>query len=242
MKSLFTKFVFLLSLSLIGLIFLGQNSKVEAASLLVNPPFGDVKAGEDLKIDVVLKGQDELIDGVDANIAYDTNFLKVKEMKKGDFFGEYPTFKDDSGQVKITALAPSDGVKIFGDIVVANLVFEVLDSGNTTVKVAYEEGATSESNVPMHGSASDLLTEVNEGNYKVEASAEKLQEARLKKARQSGLIPVLIFIVLIIIVGFGIWYYRRKKKPQEDYFVPEEFPMDEVPKSDTSSNESSPQQ
>ncbi len=109
--------------------------------------------------------------------------------------------------------------------------------------IAYEEAATSESNVTQHATANDLLTEVTDGSYEVEASPEKLQEARARRARQSGLIPILIFIVLIVIVGLGIWYYRkRKKKAEEDYFVPEEFPMDEVPKSEEAPKESNPPQ
>lgn len=228
------KLLLIASFLVSSFILLGFHNRISAATLVVNPPFGDVEAGKDLTIDVVVQGQDELVDGVDANIAYDVNFLKVKEMKKGSFFSNYPTLKDDNGQVKITALGPKEGVKIFGDITVATLVFEVLDSGDTKLTVAFEEGASSESNVAEHATARDLLTAVTDGSYKVVATEEKLQAARAKRAQQSGLIPVLIFVVLLIIVGVGIWYYRKKRKPKDEYFVPEAFPMDEVPKSDNS--------
>ena len=239
MKKLFLKLIILVSTFGFTFLLFSFNSKVSAASLIINPPFGSIASGKDLSVDVVIKGQDELVDGVDANIAYDSNFLKVKEMKKGSFFSDYPIFKDDNGQVKITALAPSEGVKIFGDIIVATLVFEIQDSGDTKLTIAYEDGTTSESNVAQHGTAKDLLTQVTSGSYKVEATPEKLQAARAKRAKQSGLIPILIFIVLIIIVGFGIWYYKKKKKTSEEYFVPEAFPMDEVPKESGSGKDSS---
>jgi hypothetical protein len=212
-------------------------SQISAATIIVNPPFGDVEQGDDLKVDVVVQGSDELIDGVDANIAYDTAYLRVKEMKEGEFFSQYPTLKDDNGQVKITALGPKEGVKIFGDIVIASLVFEIMDSGDTKLTVAFEEGATSESNVAEHASGNDLLTAVTSGNYTVTATPERLQEARARRAKQSGIIPILIFIILVVIIGVGIWYYRKKRKPKEDYFVPEAFPMDEVPKSEDNSSE-----
>lgn len=232
MKFNFTKI--LIGLALILTLFLigGMLNLVSAATLLVNPPFGEVEAGKDLSVDVVVQGSDELIAGVDANIAYDVNFLKVKEMKKGSFFSNHPILKDENGQVKITALAPKEGAKIFGDIVVVSLVFEILDSGNTKLTIAFQENATSESNVVAHASTKDLLTSVSGGDYKVEASSERLQEARARKAKQSGLIPVLIFIILLLITAVGIWYYRRKNKPNQDYFVPEAFPMDEVPKTE----------
>ncbi len=238
-RSLINKVV-ICAIFLSGFLLVARFSQASAATMIVNPPFGDVAEGKDLEVEVVVKGNDELVDGVDANIAYDVNFLKVKEMKKGDFFSNYPTLKDDNGQVKITALGPKEGVKIFGDVVVAKLVFEVLDSGDTKLTIAYEAEATSESNVAEHGTAKDLLTEVTNGSYKVVASPEKLQAARSKRAKQSGLIPVLLFIILIIIVAVGIWYYRRRKKPTEEYFVPEAFPMDEVPKTDESPKENSP--
>ena len=222
-----------------GFLLSASLSNTFAASIVLNPPFGDVAEGKDLEVRVVVKGQDELVDGVDANIAYDVNFLKVKEMKKGEFFSNYPTFKDDNGQVKITALAPKEGVKIFGDITVATLIFEVQDSGETKLTVAFEEGATSESNIAEHGTAKDLLEEVTSGSYKVTATPEKLQAARARRAKQSGLIPILIFIVLVIIVGVGIWYYSKKRKPNEEYFVPEAFPMDEVPKTEEPPKETS---
>lgn len=234
MKNHSSKLILISGIFLILFVLAGFISSVKAATLLLNPTYGNVKAGDNLKVDVVIKaeGENQIIDGVDANIAYDVDVLKVKELKQGRFFSTYPIFKEESGQVKITALAPKEGVRIFGEIIIASLEFEVYDNSETKLELVYRQGATGDSNVAEHGSARDILSGVTNGSYKVEATDERLQQTRLRKARQSGLVPVIIFIILIIIVGIGIWYYRKKRKPKEDYFVPEAFPMDELPKTE----------
>lgn len=45
----------------------------------------------------------------------------------------------------------------------------------------------------------------------------------------------------IDIIGVaGFWYYRKKRKPKQDYFVPEAFPMDELPKSEEEPKDTKP--
>lgn len=207
---------------------LPKTANVWASSLILDPPFGNIASGKDLVVDIKVQGQGELIDGVDAELSYDNNFLKVKNIKEGPFFGNYPIKKDEGGQVRITALSPKDGAKIFGDIVVATVTFEVLDTGDTKVEVVYQQGATSESNITQHSTAIDLLTDVKGGSYSVVATPEKLKIAQAKKS--SALSPLPFFIIILILIGIGIWYYLKKRKPKQEVFVPEAFPMDEPPK------------
>lgn len=213
-------------------VFLSPSfSKVLASSFVLNPPFGNVSAGKDLKVDIVLKGDGETIDGADAALTYESNFLRVRTIKEGAFFGLYPVKKSGEGKIRITALAPVGGVKIFGDIVVASLTFEVIDSGDTKINYDYIVGSTKESNVPLHGTAEDSLKEVKSGSYNIIATPEKVTIAKAKKAQGSpSLVP--FFILLLILVGVGIWYYLHKRKPKEDVFIPEEFPLDRPPKLD----------
>ncbi len=230
MKNLFNIALIIL-VTFLGLAFLPKIASVSASTMLIDPAFGTIEAGKDLSVKVIVQGTGEQIDGVDANIAYDVNVLKVKEIKKGTVFSDYPTLKDNNGQVQITALAGKDGKALSGEIVLAELKFEIIDSGATKLTVAYEDGATSESNVAVHGTGKDSLTQVAGGSYTVNATAEKLRAAQARKAGRS-FVPILIFIIVLILIGVGIWYYRRKKKKEEEYFVPEAFPLDEVPKSE----------
>ncbi len=226
-KIILTSLIFFIVL-LVFTLFIPKISKVWASSLSLNPAVGNIESGKDLIVDVLVSGQDELVDGVDVELSYDTNFLKVKNIKNGPFFSNYPIKKDDNGQVRISALAPKDGAKLFGDIVIASVAFEILDSGNTKVDIVYQQGKTSESNVAKHATAEDLLKNVKGGSYSVVATPEKLKAAKAKKG--SGLSPLPFFIIILVLIGAGVWYYLKKRKPKQDFYVPEAFPLDQPPK------------
>lgn len=213
-------------------IIVGKFSPTLASSMLLNPPFSNVGEGKDLSIDVVIKGNEETVDGVDVVASYDVNFLKVKEIKNGSFFSNYPVKKSDNGKIRISALAPTSGVKIIGDIVIATIKFEILDSGQTSVTLSFQKDSTIDSNIPTHTTTVDSLTEVQSGSYSVIATAENVQLAKAKKAKKS--LPLWpFFIILLLIIGGGVWYYLKKRKaPKENIFIPEEFPLDRPPKLD----------
>ena len=200
-----------------------------ASSLVLNPPFGNVSQGQDLSVDVVLKAQQETVDGTDVIINYDVNVLKLKEIKGGPFFSTYPTKKAESGQIKITALAPKAGLLVPNEVVVATVVFEVLSTSDTKLDLVFQSGSTTDSNVALHGSGQDSLTEVKGGSYSVVATPENQRIAQNKKAA-SQISPLPIFLLLLCLGAVGIWYYLRKRKPKEDFFVPEPFPLDRPPK------------
>lgn len=230
MKNLLPKTILIFSFLCTAVLIVPKIAPVFASSLVLNPPFGNVDSGKNLSVDVVLKGNEEIVDGVDASITYDVNFLKVHEIKSGNFFNNYPVKKNDNGKITITALAPKDGVKIIGNIVVATITFEVLDSGQTDVTLNFQKDATTDSNVPVHGTAVDSLTEVKSGSYTVTATPENIQVARAKKAKSA--VPLWpFFIIILFIIGGGVWYYfKHRKPPKEDVFIPEEFPLDRPPK------------
>jgi uncharacterized membrane protein len=213
----------------LNLLLFAKVNPVLASKLFLNPPFGSVDSGKDLKVDIVVNGDSELVDGVDAVIKYDSSVLSVKEIKEGSFFGKYPLKKDTNGTIRITALGAKDGVKLYGDIVVASLTFDVLDSGQTKINFDFTKDSTRDSNVAAHGSPADLLTEVSGGSYSVTATQEEVQKAAAKKSKGSPS-PLLIFIIILLIIAGGVYYYIKKRKPKEDVYVPEPFPMDEPPK------------
>jgi len=230
MKTLLLKSFSITCLFVLVVFGLPKLSPIFASSLLLNPPYGSIEAGKDLNVDVVLKGNDEVVDGVDVSISYDADVLKVKEIKNGGFFNNYPTKTYENGKILVTALAPKDGVKISGDIVVASIDFEILDSGSTNLTLNFQKDSTKDSNVTVHNTAADSLLEVKNGSYTVVATAENLQAARVKKAQK--FLPLLPFFLLILmLIGGGVWYYmKHRKPPKEDVFIPEEFPLDRPPK------------
>lgn len=221
----------LILLALISFIFFAivpVFSKVTASYLILNPPFGDVAEGKDLSVDVVLHGEEEIVDGVDIVLSYNVSHLEVKSIKEGPFFSKYPLKKSDGGKIKITALAAKEGVKIIGDIVIASIEFTVIDTGQANLKFEYTKDATNDSNVPAHGTGADTLRSASGGDYSVKATPERIRETRAKR-NKGGLSPLPFFIIFLILAGVGVWYYLKKRKPKEDVFKPEPFPLDRPP-------------
>ena len=216
--------------ALLGLVFLSLPifSPVLASSLMLNPPFGNVEQGKDLSIDVVLKASGEVVDGVDVMLTFDPKILKVKEIKKGTIFSNYPKEVVDGGQLRMSALSPTEGLLIANAVVVFTVLFEIQDTGDTRVDISFEGGSTTDSNVVLHSNSKDSLTEVKSGSYSVTASPEKIEAAKRKASQGLGPLP---FFLLIVIVGAGVvWYVLKKRKPKEDVFIPEPFPLDRPPK------------
>ncbi len=200
-----------------------------ASTLKLNPASGDIDAGKDVVVDIVITGDNELIDGVDTVISYDTAYLSLKDTKQGNFFGTYPVVRDDNGKVTITALAPKEGVKIFGDITIATLTFEVVDSGTAKIEMLFDKASTKDSNVPLHGSNGQSLTAVAGGEYNVVASPENLQKAAKRKASGQLLSPFVLFVVILILIAIAVWYWLKNRKPRQEVYTPEPFPMDRPP-------------
>ena len=222
----------IITASFFGLL-LPKLTPVLASTLSLNPQYTNVEQGKDLVVDVVLTGKGELIDGCDAVVTYDPNFLSVKDVKQGTFFANYPLKNDDGqGKLQITALAPQDGIKISGGKVIATVTFEIMDSGQTQVGLAFTSGSTSDSNVPLHKTSADSLTAATGGSYNVVATPENLKKSAARKAG-GGPSPLLVFIPLLILIGFGVWYWWKHRKPKEDVYVPEPFPMDQPPTDQT---------
>lgn len=230
MKSFLPRLLLVTFFAIIFFFIPRLTGSVFASSLILNPPFASVPEGKDLSIDFVIKGNDEVVAGVDAVASYDTNLLRVKQIKEGSFFSDYPVKKFDSGKIIIRALAPATGVKISGDIILATVNFEILDSGQTSVILDFQKDSTTDSNIPLLSNTSDTLNEVQSGSYNVVATPENIKLAKARKAK--GGIPLWpFFIILLLISGAGIWYYlKNRKPPKEDVFIPEEFPLDRPPK------------
>jgi hypothetical protein len=223
LKALITGFFLFL-----GILVVPSFSSVLATTLKLDPDNTNVAEGKDLIVDIVLSGKDEQIDGVDALVSYDVNYLELKDIKNGSFFGNYPVKSDDNGEVRVTAFAPKEGVKVFDDVVVATLTFEILDSGDTKLDFVFEKGSTKDSNVAGHANGEDTLTEVKGGEYSVVASPENLQRAAARRP-SGGISPVILFIIILILIGIALWWWWKNRKRTEEVYVPEPFPMDRPP-------------
>jgi len=203
-------------------------SIANASYLLLNPPFGNIEAGKDLIIDVVLQAKGEKIDGVDVVISFDSKTLKVKEVKKGKFFANYSKEVIEPGQLKFSALSPSEGLLMGDDVVVATIVFEIYASGETSIDLAFNKDSTTDSNVVLHEDSKDSLSSVKNGRYLVAASPEKIKAA--KRAAAKSLNPLPVFVLIIIVGAVIVWYILKNRKPKEEVFIPEPFPLDRPPK------------
>ncbi|MDP2671224.1 MAG: cohesin domain-containing protein [bacterium] len=215
------------------LVFLALAKAASAAGLSLTPSSGNVKSGEELKVQLVLDTDStETVDGADAILTFDDNRLKPKEVKSTGEFSNLIT-KESPGRLQITALASKEGQNFETSIPLAEVTFTILQSGVAAVGFDFSEGSTTDSNVVQHKTLKDILQSVNGGNYSVTATPGQQTVSLLKR-----IFPILIIIFVLFLIGFGVFWFVRRGGfgffggggQDEDVFYPESVPMDEVPK------------
>ena len=217
----------ILIFSAIAFYFLFEPNVAQAATLSLEPATADIKAGKDLVVQIMLEtdNTEDLLDGADALLKFDSYKLKPKDVEGGEAFKNVVN-KEGDGQLQITGFASPEGAKFADKVSIATVTFQILESGKTTVDIDYTEGLTTDSNVTAHKSAKDLLTEVSGGEYQVTATPVQQTISLFRR-----LLPFLAIGIVLLLIGLGIYYWWRNRSPGvgEGIFVPEEVPLDRVP-------------
>jgi len=220
------RLLLLVTVQLFLLLMTSSLSKAQAAGLYLTPTQGQVKAGENLTVQIMLDPKEgELIDGVDAVLIFDTAKIKPLEVKAGKAFKNLVT-KESSGRVQITGLAGKEGQRFSEVADMALVSFEILESGKVEVGFDFTSGITTDSNVAEHKSGKDLLTSVVGGNYSVQATTVAQTFSILRRA-----VPVLAaaFFLLAVFAALFWFFKNRPKRLAEDVFYPSPVPLDRLP-------------
>lgn len=138
---------------------------VQGASLVLQSNKATFQEGEIVPVQIKLSTGGRSINGADVVLEYDPKMLEASPsafFQKGTIFSDYPSAQVDStkGIIKISGISSASaegftGIGFFGTV---NL--ETKQTGETSVKVQYTSGATTDSNVVESSTAKDVLDKV----------------------------------------------------------------------------------
>lgn len=129
-----------------------------------------VKERESFSLTVDFTAPDKRLDGADAAVSYDPNFLEVEEITQGPYFHEYPrkTIDHENGKVKVTAFRAKDESPIRNSVTLFYLKVKALKAGETVLSFDYQEGRTNLSNVVEKGTSKNILGSVENARIVIE--------------------------------------------------------------------------
>lgn len=151
-----------------GLKILGpQVNELRGAQLSLMPEKSAYKQGENVVIDVKLYTGGQSTQSTDVVVKYDPQFLQPVVdgvVTPGQIYSEYPPIQVEEkqgliGMSGITADASGQGFSGVGSF--AKLNFVALKDGQTEVLIEYQPDQTSDSNVLLFNSMTDVLSSVD---------------------------------------------------------------------------------
>lgn len=113
-----------------------------------------------MKLDLTVDAYGENINGLDAIITYDANFLKPEEIKEGSTRYIIPRKMIEKNRVIITALRNLDDNEPTGKEVIASLYFTAKKRGMTKLDFEFFKGKTVGSTIIRTSDSSNILSEV----------------------------------------------------------------------------------
>lgn len=120
---------------------------------------------EDVVVDIFLDSQENLVDGVDLILKYDSQMLQLSEANFFDttdsVFSAFPYAKIDeiAGQIKISAIT-SPGRSFQGKGKIGSLHFKAQKGGQALISFVFGKGSTTDSNVSSYAYPQDILSQV----------------------------------------------------------------------------------
>jgi hypothetical protein len=222
------KFLRLFIAIFVALIFtFVVSEQVQAASFTVDPEVVSTEAGEEFSVDVSIDTGGKKTDGADLVLKFNAEKLEVLRVDPGVVYSDYPIQETGDGVVKVTGISSQKGPFFEGEGVFATIVFKVLYGGEEFIKVDFEDGSTTDSNVAFHGKGTDILSEV--GGSILYISGPEKQESFINTSAAGKILIVLVYLIIVVIVGFFAYRWWVKKTREQDIFIPEKAPLDRPP-------------
>jgi len=227
------KYLFRLFLGvLIGLIGLAISSfiisEIQAASFKLDPEVVSTESGEEFDVNVFIDTGKVETDGADIVLKYNSEILEVLEIIPGEIYYDYPIREAFEGTVKITGLANSSGPFFSGNELFATVKFKAKFGGEETISIEFTNDSTTDSNIAIHGSGTDALTEIGESILYI--GGEPPPSSLVSGSVVSRILLAIVYVIIIVVVGyFGYKWWLKRRQPE--YFIPEQAPMDKPPSS-----------
>lgn len=198
----------------------GNGSKI-----ILSPSYQELGVGKEFQIDVLISTSVASV-GADAYIDYDPRVIKVVSIDVGEGFDKVPLKTAKDGTIKITALDDQNS-SFIGVGRVATLHLKTIDAGDTSLRVKFESGATTDSNV-VSAKVTDTLIKVDEGKFLAGNAFERSLGAAKRLAFKA--IPVFIFLIFAGVAAYvGYRWWKKQQEGPKDVFIPREVPLDRPP-------------
>jgi hypothetical protein len=165
--------VFVVSLIILVLMSRRTNNtpKLEAkkASLRLEPGSGSFKVGEEFVVKIILDTGDFETDATDVRISYDPTMVTITKVTEGQIYDDYPAKRIDSGNGMVIVNAITSLTKTFkGKETFAALNLKGIKKGKAVLLIAFNPGATNDSNVVGTKISKDILEEAEGATFEIE--------------------------------------------------------------------------
>ncbi len=145
-------------------------AKAEAgARLSFSPAQKVVEIGEEFEVELILDTKGVETSGTDAIIGYDPTVIEILGVRPGLLYQKYPVNEVDteSGKVGFSAIATPPS-SFSGRGILAYLKLRALKAGAANLKIEFEKGQTTDSNVVQAQSGGkDILDKVINAYYSI---------------------------------------------------------------------------
>jgi len=213
------------------LFLLGSNvafAQESSSKIILSPSYQELGVGKEFQIDVLVSTSVASV-GADAYIDYDPRIIKVVSIDVGEGFDKVPLKTAKDGTIKITALEEQNNF-FTGVGRIATLRLKTIDAGDTALRVKFESGATTDSNV-VSTKVTDTLVKVDEGKFLSGGAFERSLGAAKRLAFKA--IPIFIFLIFAGIAAYvGYRWWKKQQEGPKDVFIPREIPLDRPPDSE----------
>jgi len=218
-------FSFSILLVILALVFSGRSFAKSDSQIFLQPSFQQLSMKAQFTVDVLIKAGEPLV-GADVKINFDPRILEVSSIDAGDAFAKVPLKAIKGNTINLTGL-DERGDKFVGTGRLATIHFKAKDAGDTKVKIAFDSGSTTDSNLTTPA-VKDVLAKVDGGNFQIGSPLQRNVGA--VKRFLLKVIPILIFLIFIAVLAYLAYrWWKSQKEAPRPVFIPEHVPLDQPP-------------
>jgi hypothetical protein len=132
------------------------------AEMWIDPPEMQIAQGGTITVRVMIDAHNTIINGTDAIVNYDQDYLEVVSIDKpNEPNNEFSLFSRQSdGQLQITRTKQSVSDVPTAQLTIAEVTFRTVKTGTTAVRFDYQKGATNKSTIIEQRSNKNILDKV----------------------------------------------------------------------------------
>ena len=211
----------------------GINNISEDGRLILALNSESAAAGEEFTVDLIADVGENSADGVDIVLSYDPTMVSLVQVNETKAFTNYTKSQELEGLLRLTALADKDE-PVVGINVVASLIFEALQEGESRIEFSLGEGDTIESNIASRLSGQDTLSTVDNLLLNVTpdgiSAITETVNAKGSSLARTIFLGILILGSAVVLLLLGLYIKRNYLDAnKQEVFVPDEVPMDKPP-------------